>query len=125
MEQSEYLNVNVIYKSLISFQVSDTVVEPYNATLSVHQLVENTDETYCIDNEAPIENKATGYNLDSHNTNQEHISFTNNSLDSFYNTTRKTVNTTGKNYSCLCWVLQEMLMEANKCMCCAKDWKTK
>ena len=34
------------------FQVSDTVVEPYNATLSVHQLVENTDETYCIDNEA-------------------------------------------------------------------------
>ncbi|XP_039285275.1 tubulin beta chain [Nilaparvata lugens] len=32
--------------------VSDTVVEPYNATLSVHQLVENTDETFCIDNEA-------------------------------------------------------------------------
>jgi len=28
------------------------VVEPYNATLSVHQLVENTDETFCIDNEA-------------------------------------------------------------------------
>ncbi len=27
-------------------KVSDTVVEPYNATLSVHQLVENTDETY-------------------------------------------------------------------------------
>ncbi len=25
-------------------QVSDTVVEPYNATLSVHQLVENADE---------------------------------------------------------------------------------
>ncbi|GLH15612.1 Tubulin beta-1 chain [Gryllus bimaculatus] len=33
-------------------EVSDTVVEPYNATLSVHQLVENTDETFCIDNEA-------------------------------------------------------------------------
>lgn len=33
-------------------KVSDTVVEPYNATLSVHQLVENSDETYCIDNEA-------------------------------------------------------------------------
>uniref|UniRef100_A0A8C9XC88 Tubulin beta chain n=1 Tax=Sander lucioperca TaxID=283035 RepID=A0A8C9XC88_SANLU len=32
-------------------KVSDTVVEPYNATLSVHQLVENTDETFCIDNE--------------------------------------------------------------------------
>ena len=28
------------------------MVEPYNATLSVHQLLENTDETYCIDNEA-------------------------------------------------------------------------
>ena len=33
-------------------KVSDTVVEPYNATLSVHQLVEHTDQTYCIDNEA-------------------------------------------------------------------------
>ncbi|VBB34820.1 unnamed protein product, partial [Acanthocheilonema viteae] len=32
--------------------VSDVVLEPYNATLSVHQLVENTDETFCIDNEA-------------------------------------------------------------------------
>ncbi|KAJ3493688.1 hypothetical protein NLG97_g4579 [Lecanicillium saksenae] len=31
---------------------SDTVVEPYNATLSVHQLVENSDETFCIDNQA-------------------------------------------------------------------------
>lgn len=39
-------------KSDSYFQVSDTVVEPYNATLSVHQLVENTDETFCIDNEA-------------------------------------------------------------------------
>ena len=33
-------------------KVSDTVVEPYNATLSVHQLVENTDEVQVIDNEA-------------------------------------------------------------------------
>jgi tubulin beta len=32
-------------------KVSDTVVEPYNATLSIHQLVENTDETFCFDNE--------------------------------------------------------------------------
>ena len=32
-------------------KVSDTVVEPYNATLSIHQLVENADETFCIDNE--------------------------------------------------------------------------
>ena len=35
--------------------MSDTVVEPYNATLSVHQLVENSDETFCIDNEALYE----------------------------------------------------------------------
>jgi len=33
-------------------KVSETVVEPYNATLTVHQLVENTDETFCIDNKA-------------------------------------------------------------------------
>jgi len=33
-------------------KVSDTVVEPYNATLSMHQLVENADEVMCIDNEA-------------------------------------------------------------------------
>ena len=29
-----------------------TYRRPYNATLSVHQLVENSDETFCIDNEA-------------------------------------------------------------------------
>merc|ERR1712107_250976 len=40
------------YSVIPSPKVSDTVVEPYNATLSVHQLVENTDETFCIDNEA-------------------------------------------------------------------------
>merc|ERR1739848_550382 len=40
------------YSVVPSPKVSDTVVEPYNATLSVHQLVENTDGTYCIDNEA-------------------------------------------------------------------------
>ncbi|KAK7791344.1 hypothetical protein R5R35_010869 [Gryllus longicercus] len=32
-------------------KVSDTVVEPYNATLSIHQLV----ETFCVDNEALYE----------------------------------------------------------------------
>ena len=36
-------------------KVSETVVEPYNATLSVHQLVENSDATFCIDNEALYE----------------------------------------------------------------------
>ncbi|KAK7863188.1 hypothetical protein R5R35_003438 [Gryllus longicercus] len=40
------------YSVLPSPKVSDTVVEPYNATLSVHHLAENTDETFCIDNEA-------------------------------------------------------------------------
>ena len=33
-------------------KVSDIVVEPYNATLSVHQLVENCDLVHMIDNEA-------------------------------------------------------------------------
>ncbi|XP_063104174.1 tubulin beta-1 chain isoform X2 [Cavia porcellus] len=32
--------------------VSDTVVEPYNAVLSIHQLIENADACFCIDNEA-------------------------------------------------------------------------
>jgi tubulin beta len=33
-------------------KVSDVVVEPYNATLSIHVLLENSDETFVIDNEA-------------------------------------------------------------------------
>jgi hypothetical protein len=33
-------------------KVSDTIVEPYNATLSMHQLVENTDECMVLDNGA-------------------------------------------------------------------------
>merc|ERR1711945_5728 len=33
-------------------KVSDTVVEPYNAVLSFHQLVENADECFLMDNEA-------------------------------------------------------------------------
>ncbi|XP_030636098.1 tubulin beta-1 chain isoform X13 [Chanos chanos] len=33
-------------------KVSDTVVEPYNATLSIHQLIENTDETFIGNNTA-------------------------------------------------------------------------
>eukprot|EP00405_Crypthecodinium_cohnii_P006572 CAMPEP_0194782542 /NCGR_PEP_ID=MMETSP0323_2-20130528/78745_1 /TAXON_ID=2866 ORGANISM="Crypthecodinium cohnii, Strain Seligo" /NCGR_SAMPLE_ID=MMETSP0323_2 /ASSEMBLY_ACC=CAM_ASM_000346 /LENGTH=414 /DNA_ID=CAMNT_0039721363 /DNA_START=75 /DNA_END=1316 /DNA_ORIENTATION=+ len=33
-------------------KVSDTVVEPYNAVLSFHQLVENADECFLLDNEA-------------------------------------------------------------------------
>jgi hypothetical protein len=50
----KFFIIDRLTKILISFEikVSDTVVEPYNATLSVHQLVENSDETFCIDNEA-------------------------------------------------------------------------
>ena len=33
-------------------KVSDVVLEPYNATLSIHQLLENSDETFVIDNQA-------------------------------------------------------------------------
>eukprot|EP01084_Bolivina_argentea_P006851 12942_1 len=33
-------------------KVSDVVVEPYNAILSIHQLLENSDETFVIDNAA-------------------------------------------------------------------------
>ncbi|KAI0394184.1 tubulin beta chain [Xylariaceae sp. FL0594] len=40
------------YSVIPSPKVSDTVVEPYNATLSIGQLIENADETFCIDNEA-------------------------------------------------------------------------
>jgi len=35
-----------------SAKVSDTVIEPYNTTLSMHQLIENTDATFVMDNEA-------------------------------------------------------------------------
>ncbi|GJE85546.1 tubulin beta chain [Phanerochaete sordida] len=40
------------FSVLPSPKVSETVVEPYNALLSVHQLVENSDLTILIDNEA-------------------------------------------------------------------------
>lgn len=44
--------ISVSYSIVPSPKVSDTVVEPYNATLSINQLIENTNQTYCIDNEA-------------------------------------------------------------------------
>lgn len=40
------------YSVMPSPKVSDMVVEPYNCTLAVHQLVENADAVFCIDNEA-------------------------------------------------------------------------
>ncbi|MGK3733597.1 MAG: tubulin beta [Bacillariaceae sp.] len=43
------------YSVIPSPKVSDTVVEPYNATLSIHQLVENADQSYALDNEALYE----------------------------------------------------------------------
>jgi len=40
------------YTVFPSMKVSDTVVEPYNAVLSTHQLIENSDESFILDNEA-------------------------------------------------------------------------
>ncbi|XP_041932042.1 tubulin beta chain-like isoform X3 [Alosa sapidissima] len=40
------------FSVLPSPKVSDTVVEPYNATLSVHQLLDHADASFCFDNEA-------------------------------------------------------------------------
>lgn len=51
--KEEYTDRIVLTFSIVpSPKVSDTVVEPYNATLSLNQLIENSDETFCIDNEA-------------------------------------------------------------------------
>lgn len=40
------------YSVLPSPKVSETVTEPYNAVLSLNQLVDHADATYCLDNEA-------------------------------------------------------------------------
>jgi tubulin beta len=40
------------YSVIPSTKVSSTVVEPYNSTLSLNQLIENAEMTYTIDNEA-------------------------------------------------------------------------
>jgi len=44
--------ITTTYSVYPSPKVSDTVVEPYNAVLSSHQLLENSDETFVVDNEA-------------------------------------------------------------------------
>lgn len=44
--------LTVTYSVVPSPKVSDTVVEPYNATLAANQLIENSTQSYCIDNEA-------------------------------------------------------------------------
>ncbi|KAF8333517.1 beta-tubulin [Cantharellus anzutake] len=40
------------FSVLPSAKMSDTVVEPYNSMLAIHQLTENSDLAICIDNEA-------------------------------------------------------------------------
>lgn len=52
------------YSVMPSPKVSDTVVEPYNCTLSVHQLIENADAVFSIDNEAL-------YNICNHTLKKE------------------------------------------------------
>ena len=46
-------------------KVSDTVVEAYNASLAIHQLIENADEVFCIDNEALYNIYSNTLRLDS------------------------------------------------------------
>uniref|UniRef100_A0A914CA17 Tubulin beta chain n=1 Tax=Acrobeloides nanus TaxID=290746 RepID=A0A914CA17_9BILA len=43
------------FSVLGSPKVADAVIDPYNATLSLNQLIKNTDETFCIDNDALID----------------------------------------------------------------------
>ncbi|VVD02438.1 unnamed protein product, partial [Leptidea sinapis] len=51
--REEYPDRIILTFSVVpSPKVSDTVVEPYNATLSINQLIENSDQSFCIDNEA-------------------------------------------------------------------------
>ena len=46
-------------------KVSDVVVEPYNAALSIHYLIEDLDETFVLDNDAlfNIVNKTLKQNI--------------------------------------------------------------
>ena len=50
--REEYPDRKLTFSVVPSSMVSDTVVEPYNCTLSVHQLVENAPKVRCSDNEA-------------------------------------------------------------------------
>ena len=51
------------YSIIPSPKVSDNVVEPYNAVLSFHQLVENTDASYLLDNEALYARRTALYDI--------------------------------------------------------------
>ena len=50
--REEYPDRLLMFSVVPSSMVSDTVVEPYKCTLSVHQLVENAPKVRCSDNEA-------------------------------------------------------------------------
>ena len=52
MSQYLFSCISFIMSIRIISKVSDVVVEPYNAVLAAHQLVENSDMTFCFDNEA-------------------------------------------------------------------------
>ena len=47
--------IMMTFSVMPSPKVSDTVVEPYNATLSVHQLVENADECMMLGMQSGIQ----------------------------------------------------------------------
>ncbi|KAL5250219.1 hypothetical protein ACHWQZ_G016074 [Mnemiopsis leidyi] len=52
LREEYYDRIIMSFSVYPSPKVSDVVVEPYNALLSMHQLIENTDESFCFDNEA-------------------------------------------------------------------------
>jgi len=66
----ERLSVDYGRKSKLSFaispspQVSTAVVEPYNSVLSTHALLEHTDCTFCLDNEALYDVCRTNLNVE-------------------------------------------------------------
>merc|ERR1711988_1770276 len=51
-------------------QVANAVVEPYNSVLSTHALLEHTDVTFCLDNEAL-------YDVCRRNLDIERLTYTN------------------------------------------------
>lgn len=41
-----------IFSIISSLKILDTIVKPYNTTLSIHQLIKNSDKIFCINNKA-------------------------------------------------------------------------
>eukprot|EP00116_Pleurobrachia_bachei_P005609 sb/3465871/ len=52
LREEYYDRIIMSFSVYPSPKVSDVVVEPYNALLAMHQLIENTDQSFCFDNEA-------------------------------------------------------------------------